>query len=91
MKENHMSDSIDRSYRFDPPATGGSTYFLLDGGDKAAYLEQPVFPPVGTHVSLPDGVEAEVSDVRLDLSNPSQLAMIYVSVKRLGGGEVWGV
>ncbi|MDZ5662367.1 hypothetical protein SFC79_11380 [Nocardioides sp. S-58] len=71
------------SYTFDPSRTGGSTWFLLNG-DKVAYLEQPIFPPEGAQVSLPDGREAAVADVRLDLSNPSQLAMIYVTVRLPG-------
>jgi hypothetical protein len=61
-------------------ATDYSTVFMVDG-DKVAYLADPVFLPVGTLVTLTDGREAEVTSTRLDVSNESGYAMVYVTVR----------
>ena len=79
---------VGNTYRFDSKATDYSTCFMV-GGDKASYLADAVFPPVGTQVTLSDGAEAEVTAVRLDLSNLSDRAMIYVSCKVLSAGTVY--
>jgi len=85
-----MSDHINRDFRFDPVETAGSTVFLMEG-DKVAYLHEPLLPPVGTLLSLPRDVESEVESVRLDLSNSSELAMVYVTVKKPRSGKMWSV
>ena len=66
------------TYRFDSRNTDYSTCFMING-DKVGYLADAVFPPVGTQVSLPDGQDVVVDQVRLDLSNDSSLAMVYVT------------
>jgi hypothetical protein len=74
--------AVGHTYSFDSARTDHSTLFLDENNDKVAYLAAPVFPPVGTIVTVSDGGEATVTGVRLDLSNSSTLAMVYVSVKR---------
>jgi len=65
------------TYRFESRQTDYATCFILDG-DKAGYLKEAVFPPVGTLVSLTGDRDRIVQSVRLDISNDSGLAMIYV-------------
>lgn len=70
------------TYEFDTRATKG-TRFLDEHDHTAVWLRAEVFPPVGTDVQLPDGTLAQVTNLTLDLSNPSGLAQIFVSVKRV--------
>ena len=67
-------------YRFDAASTAGSTWFML-GGDEMASLDVAVLPPAGTQVTLPGGHEVRVHGCRLDLSNGSGVAMVYVDVE----------
>lgn len=71
------------TYEFDTSETKG-TRFLDENNDTVAWLLAEVFPPVGTEVQLPDGALAQVTNLALDLSNPSGIAQIFVSVKRIG-------
>jgi hypothetical protein len=75
------------TYRFDSAQTDYSTCFLLEG-DKVGYLAEAVIPPVGTFVSLEDDIDAVVELVRIDLSNPSAVAMVYVELKRVEAKEM---
>ncbi len=70
------------TYEFDTRATKG-TLFLDQNGDKVGWLLAEVFPPVGTEVNLPDGSSAVVTNLTLDMSNPSGIAQIFVSVKQI--------
>lgn len=82
---------VGNTYRFNSEATDYSTCFMI-GGDKVSYLADPVFPPVVTRVTPSDCAEAMVDEVRLDLSNMSDNAMIYVSCTPVAGlgGTIWG-
>ncbi len=73
--------SVGSTYRFSSPDTDYCTLFLDENGDKVAFLAEPVFPPVGTLVTVSDGSEATVVSVRLDLSDSGAMAMIYVNVE----------
>lgn len=76
------------SYSFDATRTEGPTVFMIEG-DKVAFLDAVVIPPPGTEVTLPNGSVADVLSSRLDLSNGSQLAMVYVSLSQPRTGIVW--
>ena len=69
------------TYNFDNDQSGHSTVFLDEHGDKVGYLREPIFPPVGSDVKLHGGAMATVTKVWLDISNDSELAMVYISVK----------
>lgn len=68
------------TYDFDANQTGG-TRFLDQNGDTVVSLRDNVFPPVGTTVWLPNGSEAEVTGLTLDLSNDSEIAQVFVGIK----------
>jgi hypothetical protein len=65
----------------DANSTGG-TRFLNEQGDTLAWVRADIFPPVGTEVTLPNGSEAYVERLVLDLSDESQTARIFVTVSQ---------
>jgi hypothetical protein len=68
------------TYTFNSRATDHSTAFLIQG-DKVGFLAEAIFPPAGTLVSLVDGTTAVVKSSRLDISNDSGYAMVYVDME----------
>ena len=78
---------VGHTYTFNS-ATDYQTAFLVEG-DRVAYLAEPVFLPAGSLVSLTDGRQAKVVQSRLDLSNPSGYAMVYVDVEVIGGRSAY--
>lgn len=67
------------TYVLDAASTGG-TRFLDQNSDTVAWVRSDIFPPVGTDVLLPDGTLRPVTGLTLDISNPSGIAQIMVSV-----------
>lgn len=74
-----------QSYRFNPAQTAGATWFMV-GGDEVAGLDVAIFPPPGTVVSIPGGRDARVTGSRLDVSNSSGVAMVYVDLQPVDEG-----
>lgn len=74
-------DMTGHTFSFNSDETDFCTLFIDENGDKAAFLKDPVFPPVGTAVRLSNGKGAVVESLSIDLNNPSGYAQIYVSVK----------
>lgn len=66
------------TYRFDSSRTDYAVCFMIEG-DKVGYLADPIIPPAGTIVTLSDGQQVTVIESRLDLSNGSGLAVVYVA------------
>lgn len=62
------------------PARNHCTELLDLKGDKLGYISQPLMPPIGSQIAVPDGRNGQIHDIYVDLSNASGLGMVYITV-----------